>query len=80
LGLIGTRAGVMPGLLTGFASSATDQGMLMPIDPAMLARTTGTVHNLDPIRDQPAARQQAVLAAEQTEQPDRDGQTPRPDT
>jgi hypothetical protein len=54
--------------------------MLMPIDPAMLARSIGTVQNLDPIRDQPAARQQAVLATEQTEQPDRAGQSPRPDT
>ena len=49
----------------------------MPTDPAMLARSIGTLNDLDLLRDQPGALQEAVLAAEQ---PDRDGGTPRPDT
>ena len=37
----------MPGLLTGFASSATGtKGMRMPIDPAMLAKSIGTLTDL----------------------------------
>ena len=49
----------------------------MPTDPAMLARSIGTLNDLELIRDQPGALQEAVLA---TEPSDRDGGTPRPDT
>jgi hypothetical protein len=48
----------------------------MPTDPAMLARNIGTLNDLDLLRDQPGALQEAVLAAESS---DRDGGTPRPD-
>ena len=37
----------------------------MPIDPAMLAKSIGTLNDLDPTRDLPATLQQAVLAAKQ---------------
>jgi hypothetical protein len=51
-------------LLTGFASSATGyKGTTMPIDPAMLAKSIGTLNDLDPTRDLPATLHQAVLAA-----------------
>ena len=43
----------------------------------MLARSIGTQNDLELIRDQPGALQEAVLAAEP---PDRDGGTLRPDT
>ena len=49
----------------------------MPTAPAMLARSIGTLNDLDLLRDQPGVLQEAVLAAEQ---PYRDGDTPRPDT
>jgi hypothetical protein len=49
----------------------------MPTDPAMLARSIGTLNDLDLLRDQPGALQEAVLEAESS---DRDGGTPRPDT
>jgi GAF domain-containing protein len=56
----------MPGLLTGFASSATGpRHTLMPIDPAMLAKSIGTLTDLDPTRDLAATLQQAVRAAKQ---------------
>jgi NADPH:quinone reductase-like Zn-dependent oxidoreductase len=45
----------------------------MPTDPAMLARSIGTLNDLELIRDQPGAPQEAVLAAEPS---DRDGGTP----
>jgi hypothetical protein len=49
LGLIGTRAILVPGLLTGFASSATGtKGTATPIDPAMLAKSIGTLTDLQP--------------------------------
>jgi hypothetical protein len=52
------------GLLTGFASSATGRkASAMPIDPAMLAKSIGTLSDLHPDQDLPAALQQAVLAA-----------------
>jgi hypothetical protein len=51
--------------------------MLMPSDPAMLARSIGSLRDLNLIRDQPATLHQAALAAEP---PDRDGGAPRPDT
>jgi GAF domain-containing protein len=37
----------------------------MPIDPSMLAKSIGTLNDLDPTRDLPAALQQAVMAAKQ---------------
>jgi hypothetical protein len=56
----------MPGLLTGFASSATGpKGSLVPIDPSMLAKSIGTLTDLDPTRDLTATLQQAVMAAKQ---------------
>jgi GAF domain-containing protein len=56
----------MPGLLTGFASSATGRkGTRMPIDPGMLAKSIGTLTDLDPERDLAATLQQAVVAAKQ---------------
>jgi hypothetical protein len=73
LGLLGTQAVVVPGLMTGSPVRRPDQGIAMPTDPAMLARSIGRLNNLNLIRDQPAALQEAVLAAEQ---PDRDGGTP----
>ena len=66
LGLIGTRAFILPGLLTGFASSATGrEGTLMPIDPAMLAKSIATLTDLDPERDLASTLEQAVVAAKQ---------------
>jgi GAF domain-containing protein len=56
----------MPGLLTGFASSATGRkGTLMPIDPADLAKSIGTLTDLHPEQDLAATLQEAVLAAKQ---------------
>jgi GAF domain-containing protein len=37
----------------------------MPIDPAMLAKSLGTLNDLDPTRDLAATMQQAVIAAKQ---------------
>jgi GAF domain-containing protein len=37
----------------------------MPIDPSMLAKSIGTLNDLDPTRDLPATLQQAVNAAKQ---------------
>jgi GAF domain-containing protein len=37
----------------------------MPIDPAMLAKSIGTLNDLDPTRDLPATLRQAVLAVKQ---------------
>jgi hypothetical protein len=37
----------------------------MPIDPAMLAKSLGTLNDLDPTRDLAATLQQAVIAAKQ---------------
>jgi hypothetical protein len=52
--------------LTGFASSATGpKGTLMPIDPAMLAKSIGTLTDQDPQQDLAATLQQAVRAAKQ---------------
>jgi GAF domain-containing protein len=52
--------------LTGFASSATGtKAQLMPIDPAMLARSIGTLTDLQPQQDLVVTVQQAVLAAKQ---------------
>jgi GAF domain-containing protein len=52
--------------LTGFASSATGtKGTLMPIDPSMLAKSIGTLTDLQPDQDLPATLQQAVQAAKQ---------------
>jgi GAF domain-containing protein len=66
LGLIGARAIVVPGLLTGFASSATgSKGTPMPIDPADLAKSIGTLTDLHPEQDLAATLQEAVLAAKQ---------------
>jgi hypothetical protein len=57
---------VFPGLLTGFASSATgSKGHTMPIDPALLAKSIATLTDLDPQRDLAATLEQAVVAAEQ---------------
>jgi GAF domain-containing protein len=54
----------VPGLLTGFASSATGRkGMCMPIDPSMLAKSIGTLADLHPDEDLAATLQQAVQAA-----------------
>jgi hypothetical protein len=56
----------MPGLLTGFASSATgSKGTPMPIDPADLAKSIGTLTDLHPEQDLAATLQEAVLAAKQ---------------
>src|SRR5215211_4666150 len=56
----------LPGLLTGFASSATGpKGAFMPIDPSMLAKSIGTLTDLHPDQDLPATLQQAVIAAKQ---------------
>ena len=56
----------MPGLLTGFASSATGpKGKAMPIDPSMLAKSIGTLTGLHPDQDLPATLQQASVAAKQ---------------
>jgi GAF domain-containing protein len=56
----------VPGLLTGFASSATGpKGTLMPIDPSMLAKSIGTLTDLHPDQDLPATLHQAVIAAKQ---------------
>jgi GAF domain-containing protein len=56
----------LPGLLTGFASSATGpKGTLMPIDRAMLAKSIATLTDLDPEQDLAATLQQAVVAAKQ---------------
>jgi GAF domain-containing protein len=52
--------------LTGFASSATGtKGTRMPIDPSMLAKSIGTLTDLQPQQDLPVTLQQAVLAAKQ---------------
>jgi hypothetical protein len=56
LGLLGTQAVVVPGLMTGSPVRRPDQGIAMPTDPAMLARSIGRLNNLNLIRDQPAAR------------------------
>jgi hypothetical protein len=45
----------------------------MPIDPAMLAKSLGTLNDLDPIRDLAATLQQAVRAAKQLFDADADG-------
>jgi GAF domain-containing protein len=56
----------VPGLLTGFASSATGpKGKAMPIDPSMLAKSIGTLTDLHPEQDLPATLQHAVIAAKQ---------------
>jgi hypothetical protein len=56
----------LPGLLTGFASSATGtKGTPMPIDPAMLAKSIATLTDLAPERDLAATLEQAVVAAKQ---------------
>jgi hypothetical protein len=50
--------------LTGFASSATGtKGTCHADDPAMLAKSIGTLADLDPTRDLAATLQQAVDAA-----------------
>src|SRR5215211_3890245 len=60
------RAILVPGLLTGFASSATGtKGTLMPIDPSMLAKSIGTLTDLQPQQDLVLTLQQAVQAAKQ---------------
>jgi GAF domain len=60
------RAIVVPGLLTGFASSATGRkGTLMPIDLAVLAKSIGTLTGQDPQQDLAATLRQAVRAAKQ---------------
>jgi GAF domain-containing protein len=41
------------------------KGTRMPIDPAMLAKSIGSLNDLDPTRDLVATLQQAVLAAKQ---------------
>jgi hypothetical protein len=65
LGLIATP-GPSPGLLTGFASSATGpKAHPMPIDPSMLAKSIGTLTDLRPDQDLPTTLQQAVQAAKQ---------------
>ena len=56
----------MPGLLTGFASSATGRKRrTMPIDPALLAKSIATLTDLEPERDLASTLEQAVLAAKQ---------------
>ena len=56
----------MPGLLTGFASSATGtKGTLMPIDSAMLAKSIGTLTDQDPQQDLAAPCSKAVRRAKQ---------------
>jgi GAF domain/ANTAR domain len=56
----------VPGLLTGFASSATGpKGTPMPIDPATLATSIATLTGLYPQRDLAATLEQAVVAAKQ---------------
>jgi GAF domain/ANTAR domain len=67
LGLISTpEPSTLPGLLTGFASSATGpKGTRMPIDPAMLVNSIATLSDLDPARDPAATLEQAVVAAKQ---------------
>jgi hypothetical protein len=56
----------VPGLLTGFASSATGaKAPRMPIEPAMLAKSIGTLTDLQPQQDLVLTLQQAVLAAKQ---------------
>jgi GAF domain-containing protein len=65
-GLIGTPGPLLPGLLTGFASSAAGhKGTPMPIDPAMLAKSIATLTDLDPQRDLAATLEQTVVAAKQ---------------
>jgi signal transduction protein with GAF and PtsI domain len=39
------------------------RGTLMPIDPAMLAKSIGALNDLDPTRDLPATLHQAVVSA-----------------
>jgi GAF domain-containing protein len=66
LGLIGTPGPPLPGLLTGFASSATGpRHPPMPIDPSMLATSIATLTDLDPERDLASTLEQAVVAAKQ---------------
>jgi hypothetical protein len=66
LGLIGTPGHLLPGLLTGFASSATGpKGTHMPIDPLMLATSIATLTELDPERDLARTLEQTVVAAKQ---------------
>jgi GAF domain/ANTAR domain len=66
LGLIGTPGHLLPGLLTGFASSATGpKGTHMPIDPPTLAKSIATLTDLDPERDLTSTLEQAVVAAKQ---------------
>ena len=66
LGPIGTQGHLWPGLLTGFASSATgSKGTSMPIHPAMLAQSIATLTSLDPERDLASSLHQAVVAAKQ---------------
>ena len=56
----------MPGLLTGFASSATGpKGTTMPIEPATLAKSIATLTDLDPEQDLTSTLEQAVIAAKQ---------------
>jgi hypothetical protein len=56
----------VPGLLTGIASSATGcKGTAIPIDPAVLAKSIGTLTDLDPVGDLAATLQQAMQAAKQ---------------
>ncbi len=57
---------MLPGLLTGFASSATGRkGTCMPIDPSMLAKSIGTLADLHPEQDLAATLQEAAVAAKQ---------------
>src|SRR4029453_10892951 len=57
---------IVPGLLTGFASSATGpKGTIMPIDPATLATSIATLTDLDPEQDLASTLEQAVVAAKQ---------------
>jgi GAF domain-containing protein len=66
LGLSAPRAIVVPGLLTGFASSATGaKAHPMPIDPSMLAKSIGALTDLHPELDLAETLQQAVQAAKQ---------------
>jgi GAF domain-containing protein len=56
----------LPGLLTGFASSATgSKGTLMPIDPGLLAKSIATLTNLDLAADLATTLEQTVAAAKQ---------------
>jgi hypothetical protein len=66
LGPIGPQGHLWPGLLTGFASSATEsKGTPMPIHSAMLAQRIATLTSVDPERDLASSLHQAVVGAKQ---------------